>query len=136
MLLFTTLMFAQKVQYDKKTTVIKVAGKPYAKMIVESSGPRFPLNNNFTFTDLDGNEIMYMKINSIETHDKSDNLVSERFGYEIIFVGPYPKETGFRYNTIGAKGAAKFFVKNKLLKDGQLDEKAKAILLSKYKLSL
>ena len=133
MLLFTMLIFAQKVDYDKKTDLIKVKGKPYAKMHRTNADSQFPLNKDFLFTDLDGNEILFMKCKKIKKFDYWGRLVDEKTGYELIFIDSGVRSAGFKINTMGAKGAAKLFVKNKLLKNGKLDQKAKKIFLAKYR---
>jgi hypothetical protein len=135
-LLFTVVTFAQKVEYNKKTEIISVKGKPYAKMARVNADSQFPMNKDFIFSDLEDNEIMYMKLKNIKRYDSWGRVVDNKTGYELIFIDLDVNSAGFKINTMGAKGAAKLFVKNKLLKNGKLDQKAKKIFLAKYSRTL
>jgi hypothetical protein len=97
---------------------------------------QFPMNKDFIFSDLEDNEIMYMKLKNIKRYDSWGRVVDNKTGYELIFIDSDVNSAGFKINTMGAKGAAKLFVKNKLLKNGKLDQKAKKIFLAKYSRTL
>ena len=116
-------------KYDKKTNVISVNGKPHALMLrtIATIGG---INNNFSIQSMDGKELLYIKLKTKDRFNAFGNLVDSQTGYEIIFI-----ESGksvWKRNTMGAKGAMKLVVKNKLIKDNNIDPSAEKSFLLKY----
>lgn len=127
--LFSYAVSAQKMKYDKETNLITVAGVPYAKM-ERSNASVAGLNNNFSIRNLEGKELMYIKLETRKKYNRYGEVVEENVGYEIIFLDS--GKSVWKRNTMGAKGAMKLVVKNKLIKDNHIDPEAERSFLLKY----
>lgn len=128
-LLFSISVSAQKMKYDKETNIITVDGVPYAKM-ERSNASVAGLNNNFSIQNLEGKELMYIKLDTRKKYNRYGEVVEENVGYEIIFIDS--GRSVWKRNTMGAKGAMKLVVKNKLIKDNDIDPEAERSFLLKY----
>ena len=128
-LLFSISVSAQKMKYDKETNIITVDGVSYAKM-ERSNASVAGLNNNFSIQNLKGKELMYIKLDTRKKYNRYGEVVEENVGYEIIFIDS--GRSVWKRNTMGAKGAMKLVVKNKLIKDNDIDPEAERSFLLKY----
>ncbi len=129
--LLTSLSFAQKFSYDKSSGVITVKGKPYAKL-KRTSAEIMPLNKNFLFTDLNGNELIYMKLKKIKRLNPTGRLIEEKTGYEIFFLETETDNTAFLGYVFGTNRAIKLVLRNNLIEDGTINPEAKDDFLIKY----
>ena len=128
-LLFSISVSAQKMKYDKETNIITVDGVSYAKM-ERSNASVAGLNNNFSIQNLKGKELMYIKLDTRKKYNRYGEVVEENVGYEIIFIDS--GRSVWKRNTMGAKGAMKLVVKNKLIKDNDIDPEAERSFLLKF----
>ena len=73
---------------------------------------------------------MYIKLDTRKKYNRYGEVVEENVGYEIIFLDS--GQSVWKRNTMGAKGAMKLVVKNKLIKDNDIDPEAERSFLLKY----
>jgi hypothetical protein len=127
--MITNSVSAQKMKYDKKTNTISVDGNPHALML-RSNASLGGINNNFSIQNLNGKELIYIKLKTKDEYNNRGRKIDTKIGYEIIFM-----ESGksvWKQNTMGAKGAMKLVVKNKLIKNNEIDVSAERRFLLKY----
>jgi hypothetical protein len=127
--MLTNSVAAQKMKYDKKTNTISVDGNPHALML-RSNASVGGINNNFSIQNLNGKELIYIKLKTKDEYDNRGRKIGTKTGYKIIFIDS--GESVWKQNTMGAKGAMKLVVKNKLIKNNEIDASAERKFLLKY----
>ena len=120
----------QKVTIEKETGVILADGVPYAKMIKENAPGQLGVNKNFTITNLEGKELLYFVFTQEDERVRGYKTGKVLTFYTLNFIES--GESGVRPGTFRSSGVAKMVVKNKLIKDGEIDEAAAKKFLLKY----
>lgn len=113
----------QKIAYDKDTGMITVDGADYAQLTKENAPGQLGVNKNFTISNLEGKELIYMVFTQRDIFDaRGRNTGKKEVFYVINFLES--GRTARRNGTLGALGAAKLVAKNNLLVGDQIDPSA------------
>tara|TARA_B110001452_G_C14917354_1_gene320757 strand:- start:78 stop:506 length:429 start_codon:yes stop_codon:yes gene_type:complete len=121
----------KKITYDKETGIIQVNGEDYAQLAKENAPGQLGINKNFTISNLEGDELIYMVFKQRSTYPNGPNGKEElRPYYQMTFLesNRYSKKNGTMY----AIGAAKIVAKNDLIKNGKIDAAAEKKFHIKY----
>jgi hypothetical protein len=129
---FTSSALAQrqKMEYNKETQEILVNGEAYAKMVKTRTGP-ISLLNNFSIQNLEGKELMVMNFKTREVFNRSTRKYESKPYYAIYFIDSEKKVN--RNGSLGERGAMRIAVKNKLIKDGEIDAAAEKKFVNLYR---
>ena len=120
-----------KVTYDKKTGMITLSGVDYAKLKKENAPGQLGINKNYTITNLDGDDLIYMSFTQEDIRDIYGRKTDEKKTYyKITFLGS--GKHGIRNGTMTALGAAKIAARNNLIVNGNIDPAAEKKFLLKY----
>jgi hypothetical protein len=121
----------QKITLDKETGLISVDGTAYAHLSKENAPGQLGINKNYTISNLQGEELIYMVFTQEDIYDvygrKTGNVNSF---YVINFFES--GESSRKKNTLSALGAAKLVGRNNLIRDGQIDAAAEKKFHMKY----
>jgi hypothetical protein len=121
----------EKVEVEKESGKITVDGELYAIVLKENAPGQIGLNKNYTITNLDGDELIYMVFSQENVYNKYGQKTDEvKSFYKINFLGS--GESSRKKSTMTAKSAAKLLVKNKLILDGKIDPEAEKKFHLKY----
>ena len=133
-LLFISLFaFSQKqeISFDKKTGIISVDGVEYGKIHKENAPGQMGVNKNFTITNMNDEELIYMVFNTQARRDAYGRKTGETdTWYTINFLESGRHST--RQGTMNGKGAVKLVVKNELIENGKIDAEAENKFHMKY----
>lgn len=111
-LITTTSIQAQKVDYDKKTTVVSIDGEAFFKMERKGAKDFF-----FTIRNLEGEKLFLVNYR----YNESDYTNG---WFEFVFLASEQKVTVKNQSNFSRKMLAKYIYRNELIKDGALDKKA------------
>lgn len=132
LVLFASSTFAQKqkIEYDKNTRIISVDGVSLALMEKEGAPGQLGINSNFTITNLEGKELIFMAFTQRPEYQNGYKTGKTLTYYVIEFVES--GKTSKKQGTLKSSGAAKLIAKNKLIVDGQIDPRAEEKFHLKY----
>lgn len=120
-----------KVTYDKQTGIISVDAVKYAHLSKENAPGQMGINKNYTISNFDGEELMYMVFNQEAIRDAWGRETKEKkVWYKITFLGS--GKHGTRDGTMTLLRAAKIASTNNLIVDGKIDPVAEKKFLLKY----
>lgn len=108
----TTTINAQKVDYDKKSAVVSIDGEAVFKM--ERSGSK---DFYFTIRNLEGEKLFLVNYR----YNESDYTNG---WFEFVFLASEEKVTVKNQSGFSRKLLSKYILRNELIKNGELDEKA------------
>ena len=121
----------KKITYDKETGIIQVNGEEYAQLAKENAPGQLGINKNFTISNLEGDELIYMVFKQRSTYPNGPYGKEElKPYYQMTFLES--NRSSNRNGTMSASGAAKIVAKNNLIKDGKIDAAAEKKFHIKY----
>lgn len=120
----------QKINLDKETGLIYVNGEKYAKLDKENAPGQLGINKNFTISNLDGKELVYMSFQQQDIYDAFGNKKDTKSYYKITFLES--NRSSNKNGTMTSSGAAKLVAKNFLIKDGEIDPSSEKKFHLKY----
>ncbi len=116
----STLSYSQKIkgEYDKKSDIVSVGGEELFKVVPKSVAGQLT-NMHFSITNLDDQELIYLKFNTTIYYSNGKKM--NKVWYDLMFIESGNKIQKFKSGTMGAKGAMKIILKNDLIKDSKID---------------
>ena len=121
----------KKITYDKETGLIQVNGLDYARLSKENAPGQLGINKNFTISNLEGDELIYMVFKQRSTYPNGIYGKEElKPYYQMTFLES--NKSSNRNGTITASVAAKIVAKNNLIIDGKIDSAAEKKFHIKY----
>ena len=120
----------QKINLDKETGLIYVNGNKYAKLDKENAPGQLGINKNFTITNLEGKELVYIAFKQEDIYDAWGNKKETKSFYLITFLES--NKSARKNGTMTASGAAKLIAKNNLILEGEIDSEAEKKFHLKY----
>jgi hypothetical protein len=121
----------KKITYDKETGIIQVNGEEYAQLAKENAPGQLGINKNFTISNLEGDELIYMVFKQRSTYPNGPYGKEElKPYYQMTFLES--NRSSNRNGTMSVSGAAKIVAKNDLIKDGKIDAAAEKKFHIKY----
>lgn len=128
----TSAAYSQKtkVTYDKETGMIEVNGESYAYLSKENAPGQLGINKNFTISNLNGDELIYLAFQQEEVRDAWGNKKETKTFYKITFLES--NRSSRKNGTMTASGAARLIAKNNLIVDGKIDADAERKFHLKY----
>jgi hypothetical protein len=111
----------EKITYDKETSEILVNGLAHSKMVKTRAGI-VSLNYDFSIQNFDNEELIFMKFKTEKRYNRQTGQNETKVYYDITFIGTGQQVR--RNGSLGERGAMKIVVKNKLIKDNNIDPSA------------
>ena len=118
----------KKITCDKETGMIEVNGEAYAQLSKENAPGQLGVNKNFTISNLEGEELIYMAFKQRVVYEGGKKVTKSY--YQITFLQSNRSST--KSGTMTATGAAKLVAKNNLIVDGEIDPAAEKKFHIKY----
>lgn len=123
-----TSTFAQKVKVKVKNDILLINDVKTATIEAEKNKALLGLVKDFTFKNMDGEELFTAVYSDLFPESPDDNTV---YHFEFTFPS-LDKKAYFKISKLGvAKSIANLVGKNHLIKDGAISEKALSTLISK-----
>jgi hypothetical protein len=108
-----------------------VNGEAYAKLDKENAPGQLGVNKNFTISNLDGEELIYMVFTQRDIYDSYGRKTDKKEVYYVInFIGS--GRSSRIKGTMGAAGASRLVAKNNLIVDDKIDPDVERKFHMKY----